>query len=215
MVNTTIKLFVEGGGDRASLRSECKRGFNAFLEKAGFKGYMPRIVASGSRQNAYNDYCMAIRNGEKAVLLVDSECPVKIPNGDLHKWNPWEHLKSRDGDGWVKPDGASNIDCHLMVQVMETWFLADITAIKAHFGSGFNEGTLPKHANIEEIPKSKIEDALKFATKATKKKAYRKGRDSFDVLSKINPAEVISKSLWAKRFIELLTDVMRGKPTPS
>jgi len=206
MVKETVKLFVEGGGDRAFLKSECKRGFNAFLEKAGFKGHMPRIVASGSRISAYDDYCTAIKNGENALLLVDSEGSVKTPTGDIHTWNPWEHLKSRDGDRWVKPDGAFNVDCHLMVQMMEAWFLADIAALKLYYGTGFNENALPRNINIEAIPKAKIEDALKSASKATKKETYDKGRDSFDVLSGIDPAKVIDKSPWAKRFILLLSE---------
>lgn len=31
----SVKLFVEGGGDKSKLRSECRRGFKNFLEKAG------------------------------------------------------------------------------------------------------------------------------------------------------------------------------------
>ena len=43
-----VKLFVEGGGDSHALRTECRAAFSSFLQKAGFSGHMPRIVASGS-----------------------------------------------------------------------------------------------------------------------------------------------------------------------
>jgi hypothetical protein len=72
----TVKLFVEGGGDRHNLRVECRAAFSEFLLKAGLAGYLPRIVACGSRHEAYGDYCTALRNSEKALLLVDSEGPV-------------------------------------------------------------------------------------------------------------------------------------------
>ncbi|MDR0720595.1 MAG: hypothetical protein LBF78_13230, partial [Treponema sp.] len=55
-----VKIYVEGGGDTHTLRTACRRGFSGFLEKAGLKGYMPRIVACGSRNNAYADFCTAM-----------------------------------------------------------------------------------------------------------------------------------------------------------
>ena len=47
-----VKIYVEGGGDQAKLKRECRRAFSKFFEKAGFKGKMPRVVASGSRGSA-------------------------------------------------------------------------------------------------------------------------------------------------------------------
>ena len=46
----TVRLYVEGGGDSKKLRVQCRRGFRKFVEKAGLKGRMPRIVACGGRQ---------------------------------------------------------------------------------------------------------------------------------------------------------------------
>lgn len=71
-----MKLYVEGGGDAAALKTACREGFAKFLGKAGLAGRMPRIVACGSRADAYDSFCTAIRNGEAAMLLVDSESPV-------------------------------------------------------------------------------------------------------------------------------------------
>lgn len=76
---STVKLFVEGGGVSKSLRTECRAAFSSFLQKSGLSGFMPRIVASGSRNEAYSDYCTALKNGENAVLLIDSETEVIAP----------------------------------------------------------------------------------------------------------------------------------------
>jgi energy-coupling factor transporter ATP-binding protein EcfA2 len=94
----------EGGGDTHTLRTACRRGFSEFLEKTGLKGYMPRIVACGSRNNAYGDSCTAIKNNESAMLLVDSESPVAkdYREKDPSKWDPRRHLTVRQGDGWTK-----------------------------------------------------------------------------------------------------------------
>lgn len=150
-----VKLYVEGGGDTASLRKACREGFAKFLQKAGLEGRMPRVVACGSRANAYDSFCTAVFNGEAAMLLVDSEEPVisDAEPGDANKpesWLPWLHLQQRRGDGWNKPPGSNDLQCHLMVQCMESWFLADRDAIKKFFGQGFSENSLPAATNSLE-----------------------------------------------------------------
>ena len=139
-----MKLYVEGGGDAASLKSACREGFANFLEKAGFKGKMPRIIACGSRRNAYESFCTALKNGDKALLLVDSEEPISadLQRGDSSladirkQWAPWQHLAKRKGDEWEKPHDASDAQCHLMVQCMEAWLLADRETLKSFFAQG-------------------------------------------------------------------------------
>jgi hypothetical protein len=205
-----VKLYVEGGGDSKSLQIECRRGFREFLEKAGLKGKMPGITACGGRQQAYKNYCIALKCGEPAVLLVDSEAPVapehQQPQDQPTQWRPWQHLKARAGDGWDPPANASDSDCHLMVQVMESWFLADRDALKAFFGQGFQEKALPAaNRSMESVAKDNVYDALKRATQQCKTKAeYGKGEHSFKLLARIEPAKVIAASPWAKRFIDIL-----------
>ena len=46
------RIYVEGGGDAKDLRTRCREGFHKLLENAGFTGRVPRIVASGSRNEA-------------------------------------------------------------------------------------------------------------------------------------------------------------------
>ena len=49
------RLYVEGGGDGGPLRRALRESFRAFFKKAGLK-HLPRVVACGSRQHAYDDY---------------------------------------------------------------------------------------------------------------------------------------------------------------
>ncbi|MDR1639848.1 MAG: DUF4276 family protein [Clostridiales bacterium] len=199
-----MKLFVEGGGDRHALKAECRNAFTSFLKKAGFSGKMPRVVACGSRIKAFESYTDEIAAGGKAFLLVDSEAAVEdiYQKGDILNWNPWAHLLSRDG--WIKPTNAKDIDCHLMVQIMETWFIADIDTLVNYFGQNFNRNALSKKNLIELIPKKDIYSALALATKATNKGVYSKGEHSFQLLRLIDPKKVKSLSPWARRFLELL-----------
>ena len=192
----SIKLYVEGGGDSKSLRSECRKGFSKFIERAGLKGRMPRVVACGSRGNAYNRFRTAHAQGDtSAMLLVDAEGPVTATT-------PWQHVNQRDN--WSRPPGATDAQCHLMVQVMESWFLADTAALGSFYGQGFRESALGGSENVETVPKQDVLNRLERATAGTGKGSYHKARDSFKILAVIDPDKVASASPHTARFIDAL-----------
>jgi hypothetical protein len=97
-----------------------------------------------------------------------------------------------------------------MVQIMESWFLADRDTLKAFFGQGFKENALPAANNaIEGIAKPQVYNALAQATSNCKiKSIYGKGEHSFKLLTKIDPVKVTQASLWAKRFVDELRKKM-------
>lgn len=209
-----VKLYVEGGGDSQLLRTACRQGFAEFLGKAGLAGRMPRVVAGGSRGSTYDMFCTAVAQGEEALLLVDSEsavAPVAQPGNataaaDRAAWRPWLHLKQRVGDGWAMPEGSEDGQCHLMVQCMESWLLADREALAGFFGQGFKPTALPASTRpLEGLDKAAVYQALTKATDDCKTKAaYGKGDHSFKLLGLIDPAKVFNASPWAQRFIETL-----------
>ena len=175
---------MEGGGDAKNLKTQCRRGFRKFIEKAGLEGRMPRIVACGGRQNAYDSFKTALENGAVApMLLVDAEDPVTTSES-------WQHLFERDG--WRRPGRASREQCHLMVQVMESWFLADKSALASFYGPRFRESSLPRNRSVEEIRKDDVLRGLKSATGNTTKGSYDKASHSFVILGEIDPAVVES-----------------------
>jgi hypothetical protein len=59
----------------------------------------------------------------------------------------------------------------LMVQCLESWFLADKAALEKYYGRQFMNDNLPGNPNIEEIPKQDVVDGLKAATRGTDKRA--------------------------------------------
>lgn len=208
-----MKLYVEGGGDSNALRTACREGFTTFITKAGIKK-RPRVVACGSRAEAFDSFCTAVASGDEALLLVDSEAALagvcQQPAEVSAEWKPWLHLKQRSGDGWDKPAAAADSDCHLMVECMESWFLADHTALASFFGQGFRANDLPAAAKpIESVPKADVYRALERATRDCKKKSsYGKGEHSFKLLAVIDPARVTAASPWARRFVEALGEKM-------
>ena len=195
----SIKVFVEGGGETNLLRSKCREGFRKFFSKAGLEGRMPRVVASGSRRDAFDDFRAAVREAKKddfIVLLVDSEGPVATGTG------PWQHLKACDN--WDQPSGTTDDQAHLMVQCMEAWFLADKDCLAAYYGKDFNQNALPARQDIENIAKNDVLNGLKNATSGVSKGEYEKGRHAFDILAQIDPAKVIAASPHAKRLVDTL-----------
>ena len=206
-----VKLYVEGGGDAAALKTACRQGFTRFITNARIIK-RPRVVACGGREDAYDSFCTAIANGDEAILLVDSETSVagQYQQGSHEDWQPWQHLNERAGDEWEKPAGSEDTDCHLMVQIMESWFLADRETLKNYFGQGFQENQLPAAANaIESVSKVQVYDALAKATRSCKTKGqYGKGDHSFNLLATIDPVLITTASPWAKRFVDELKKKM-------
>lgn len=196
----TATVYVEGGGNSKALRSECRKGFRQFFENAGLKGRMPSIVACGSRQTAFNDYVLAVAkpgNNRFCVLLVDSEGPVAEED------DSWAHVKKQDN--WDRPQNAEDDGAHLMVQCMESWFLADKANLAAYFGQQFNANALPGNPNIEEIPKNDVLQRLRSASRqCAQKGAYDKGRDAFKILSGTDPSEVKGASPYARHLVDTL-----------
>jgi hypothetical protein len=198
-----VKLYVEGGAqDSGFERSLCRRAFSQFFSTdPRLKGKLPRTVPCGGRKAAYDAFVTEVRNPKPGVLpllLVDSESSVATGK------TVWEHLKSRPGDQWVKPKGVTDDQVFLMVQVMETWFIADQEAMARFFGGEFRRAAIPAWPNLEQIPKSSIYESLEKATADCGPRRYGKGRLSFELLSNISPGKVEAASPHARALFERL-----------
>ena len=115
------------------------------------------------------------------MLLVDSEDAVAPAH------SAWQHLKSRDN--WDRPNGATDGQAFLMVQVMETWFLADTALLRSYFGPSFREAHLRAWPALEQVSKADVVNALEGATAGCDKR-YSKGKVSYELLARVNPALV-------------------------
>jgi hypothetical protein len=165
---------------------------------------MPRVVPCGGRSGAYNDFRTSHGKAgpdDFPILLVDSEAPVV-------QADPWEHVRLRAGDGWQRPDAASQDQIHLMVQAMEAWFHADKEVLREYYGQGFRPAALSQRLDIDNIPKADLYADLQSATRGCPKGEYSKGMDSFEILALINPAKVGAASpMHAGRLLNVLDRV--------
>ena len=180
MVKAT--LYLEGGGDSKELKVRCRQAFSKLIEKSGFKGKMPKIVACGGRNSAFDSFKIAhgadVQRKAYVALFVDSEDPIE----DIEK--PWEHLKARDN--WDQPEGADDEQVLLMVTSMETWIAADREAIKAKLSYCWRENSLPSLVDLESKGRQVIFDSLVNTTRDCGKRKYAKGKISFDMLERVN-----------------------------
>lgn len=175
-------IYLEGGGDSKELHARCREGFRRLLEKCGFAGRMPRLVACGGREATFDDFSTAHANaarGDYVAMLVDSEDPIADTD------ETWAHLEHRDG--WNKPAGADDEQVLLMTTCMETWITSDRDALRSHYGACLRANALPDLDNMELRARGAVQDALAEATRTCKNK-YSKGKRSFEILARLVPA---------------------------
>jgi hypothetical protein len=181
-----VTIFLEGaatGPDSRFLTVRCREGFHKLLAKSGLPR-QPALKACGGRGNAYKLFSTAHEHaaaGDYVAMLIDSEDPV----ADIEK--TWDHLKQRDG--WVQPTGASDEQVLFMTTCMETWIISDRDALREHYGADLRENALPALQDMESRDRHAIQDAIVHATRNCKN-AYQKGKRSFEVLAKLQPAEL-------------------------
>lgn len=173
-------IYIEGGGDSKELHVRCRQGFRQLLERCGFSGRMPRLVACGGRSAAYSDFKTAHESNkaEYVAMLIDSEKPVSNPE------ETWDHL--RNCDRWERPDGADDEQVLFMTTCMETWIVADRDTLRQHYGSSLQESALPSLISLEQGNRQDIQEGLKRATRNCSN-AYQKGKRSFEILGKLEP----------------------------
>jgi len=197
-----IRIYVEGGGGGKENRAMIRRGLGEFLRELRDAARRYRIgwniVASGTRNSTFEDFQTACRTHPDAfnVLLVDSEGPLES--------DPYLHLQHRNG--WTIDMPQERY--HLMVQAMESWFIADIKTLQRFYGEFFNESALPRNPNVEEIEKAQLELSLINATRRTQKGPYHKVRHGSKLLALIDSERVRSRAKHCDRLFVTLAGVM-------
>ena len=195
-----VRIYVEGGGDQADGKRLLRIGFAQFFKNALAKNV--KVILCGGRDQAFDNFKMAIKDHATALnlLLVDAEAPV-VEMDDV-----WTHLKKRDH--WQRPVGVNDDQCHLMVQTMEAWFIADRDALQRYYGKEFNVNSFSRNPNVEDIAKEHLTLSLVAATRVTAKGEYHKINHGAELLKVIDPAKVRKASRHCDRLLKKLADYL-------
>lgn len=172
---TAVRIYFEGD---PKLRS----GFRSLF--AGLQSASRRITPVPCKANAIADFMDGIKNYPDAVniLLIDSEGP----------YTPNLLQEVRQHDHWDTALGRQVTDdrLHFMVQVMESWFLADRATLRNYYGQDFAENRLPANRQVEQILKDDVINGLAAATRDAGKGRYHKTRHAPALLASLNPVQV-------------------------
>lgn len=193
-----VRIYVEGGGDRKEDKALLRAGFAQFFQNALGKNI--KVIPCGGRDQALDNFIIALKDHPTALnlLLIDAEAPVHESD------STWAHLKKREQ--WQRPVKASDDQCHLMVQTMEAWFIADREALQCYYGKEFNAKALSRNLNVEEISKNQLEQSLIAVTRLTSKGEYHKINHGAELLKIIDPAKIQKASRHCKSLLKRLID---------
>jgi hypothetical protein len=181
-----LRIYFEGDvGLRAGFRSF----FDSIYKAARTRQCRVELVATDG--TPAQDYYSGLKANPDAwnVLLLDSDGPADRTHKELCNVKQIEPALS-DSVFW-------------MVQIMESWFLADADALRACFGRRLQEGSLKGNPKIEEIPKADVEARLKSIAGGK----YHKVTDGVNLLTKIDPAKVRNAAANCERMFDT---ILRG-----
>lgn len=184
-----------------------QQGFESFFRElkktAREKKISFKIIPSANTQSTYDDFIRSVESSPNSfnILLVDSDAPLgeneTARNFLQNKFKKWKLQKIADEQ------------CHLMVQIMESWFLADKEKLAVFYGQKFNINALAKDVNVEKIPKTTVENGLANATKNTQKGLYHKVNHGGKILELIDSAKVRESAFHCRRLFQAITDALK------
>jgi len=198
-------IYIEGGAsgpNSKNLTVRCQQAFHTILHRMGFEGRKPRLKACGGRVSVYEDFCTAHNagGGGYVAIWIDSEEPM----ADIEQ--TWKHLAEvTTVAAWEKPGGAADDQVLFMTTCMETWIVADRAVLRSHYGHKLRENALPPLSGLEGRDRHDVQDRLERATQDCKN-AFAKGKRSFDVLEKLDPAVLKQHLPSCVRVDRILTD---------
>jgi len=200
-------IYLEGGATGANskeLSTRCQQSFHKLLDRMGFTGRKPRLVASGGRADVFDRFCTAhrISDGGYVAMWIDSEEPI----ADIAQ--TWKHLAEVTTVArWEKPDGADDDQILFMTTCMETWIVADRETLRNHYGDQLQESALPSLNQLETRGRHDVQNSLVRATRNCRNR-YSKGKRSFVVLGQLDPLVLKLHLPSFDRVRQILNDVL-------
>lgn len=179
-----IRIYFEGS---RSLKIGFDRFFAALKESARKRGSRIELVAARS---GISDYRKAARThpGAWNILLKDSEKAVRSDRAALCN------------DHGIDPARAN--DVFWMVELMESWFLAQPEVVEKYYT--LPQETFVRIENVERISKSDVYQRLKDATRNTTKGEYHKVQHAPFLLERLDADQVQTGAPHCRQLFETI-----------
>ena len=182
-----VRMYFEG---HRSLR----QGLGQFFRRWSSRPRV-RLIAGGGREDTMRDFVRGIwAHPESLVVLL-----VDLDGDDAAGLRT--QLRTRVAT--IDPQ----LQVHFMVQVMETWFLADRQALRDFYGADLQEGRLPGNPRVEEIDKGDVLEGLHLATQKASKGCYHKTRHAPQLLARLDPERVAAAAPNCRGLLDILAEV--------
>ena len=192
MVAAGVTIHFEG---HKGLRGGFHKLFGPHIARARQMRIRFKLIAGGPRTETVADFLRScrLRPSDLNVLLIDSEGPVPVTE---------EAIRSLRAQGWWdRSVTCDDSQINLMVQAMESWFVADPKALVEHFGQDFNTGGLPNPQNAESVAPANLVSAIRRCLpQGRRRRNYDKVADGAKLLGLIDADRV---SLYCPHFARL------------
>ena len=165
----------------------------AFLRRSAYMIHQRSVALDVTPCGSGDDAIRRCARASGSVLLVDSEGTLSTQLVDRVK-------------GRIGPDNHA----FFMVQLMEAWFLADQETLTVYFGGGFRLNSLPRNAEVENIPGQDVLNGLHSATRECRKGVYNKTTHAIALLDQLNPYVVYNACPNFSLLIDHLRDQRVG-----
>jgi|HubBroStandDraft_3_1064219.scaffolds.fasta_scaffold24203_3 hypothetical protein len=166
---TELRIYFEGD---ARLKPGFRRFFGEIEQVATTRRCRLNWIATNG--TPVDDYHSGLKANPNAwnVLLLDSDTPADRAFAEMCRTKGLE--SSHAGSVFW------------MVQIMESWFLADLAALRTYFCDRFPEAAAKGNPKVEEIPKADVMSRLENAAGGK----YHKVRDGGKLLALIDSEKV-------------------------
>jgi len=182
-----------------TLRAGFKRFFASLEREARQAGARVDLIAA---KDGPSDYRKAARSHPHAwnILLKDSE--ESMPESPVTLCQKLGILE------------AHVDDVFWMVELMESWFLADPQALADYYGQNFSANAIGATRDVEQISKADVERRLKSATRNTSKGKYHKVRHAPHLLERLDANRVQSRAAHCRQLFVAVTAKLESSGSP-
>ncbi|MBX7169612.1 MAG: DUF4276 family protein [Pyrinomonadaceae bacterium] len=208
-----IRIYIEGDKKSKNSNISLREGFSTFFndlrEQARERGIRFDVILGGSSAETFKDFLLGVKSHPNSFVAFLIDTDDEVSEEDTPKSFLQKHQKSKNWN-WKNVEDKQ---CQLMVQIMESWFLADVETLKSFYGQKFNFNAVPKTKDVEKVPKTNVENSLDSATKDTQKGIYseNKLKHGAELLTKIDAIKIRQRAKHCARIFQTIEKIIDGQ----